>query len=55
MNEGINHKRGGEDKSNDFEVSGGTALHWAAYYGMVEIAKLLLGRKESTLICVKES
>ena len=52
MNEGINRKRGGEDKSNDFEVSGGTALHWAAYYGMVEIAILLLGREASTLICV---
>ena len=52
MNEGINCKRGGEDKSTDFEVSGGTALHWAAYYGMVEIAILLFGREASTLIFV---
>ena len=48
--EGINHKRGGEDKSNDFEVRDGTALHWAAYFGKVEIAKLLLGKEASTLI-----
>ena len=48
--EGINHKRGGEDKSNDIEVRDGTALHWAAYYGKVEIAKLLLGNEASMLI-----
>lgn len=48
--EGINHKRGGEDKSNDIEVRDGTALHWAAYYGKVEIAKLLLGKEASMLI-----
>ena len=54
MTEGINCKRarGGVDESSDFEVSGGTALHWAVYYGKMEIAVLLLGRNASTLICV---
>ena len=45
----INHKRGGKVSSNDFEVSGGTALHWAAYYGKVEIAKLLFEKGASAL------
>ena len=43
----INRKRGGKLISNDFEVSGGTALHWAAYYGKVEIAKLLFKKGAS--------
>ena len=45
----INHKRGGKVSSNDFEVSGGTALHWAAYYGKVEIAKLLFEKGAGAL------
>lgn len=44
----LNHSRGGNHDSNDFEVAGGTALHWAAYYGKVEVAKKLLKRNAST-------
>ena len=38
----INCKRGGECSTNNFEVRDGTALHWAAYYGKVEIVKKCL-------------
>ena len=49
----INHKRGGKDSSNDFEVSGGTALHWAAYYGKMEIVNQLFKQGASRSIrCV---
>ena len=45
----VTHSRGGECSTNDFEVSDGTALHWAAYYGKVEIAKKCLERGASKL------
>ena len=45
----INHSRGGNHDSNDFEVAGGTALHWAAYYGKVKVAKELLKMDASML------
>ena len=50
--EDVNCKRGGKHDSNDFEVSNGTALHWAAYYGRMEIAKLLIGKRASMLMII---
>ena len=54
----INRKRGGNDfevsndleVSNDFEVSDGTALHWAAYYGKMEIVEQLFKKGASESI-----
>ena len=45
----INRCRGGKEISSTtkLEVSGGTALHWAAFYGRVEIAELLLASQAS--------
>ena len=45
----IQHSRGGRDDSHGFEVAGGTALHWAAYYGKVKVANKLLEKGASTL------
>ena len=45
----IKHSRGGRDDSYGFEVAGGTALHWAAYYGKVKVANKLLEKGASTL------
>lgn len=45
----VNRRRGGKCNTNDFEVSNGTALHWAAYYGKVEVAKKFLERGASML------
>ena len=38
----MNECRGGRDEHGNFIVANGTALHWAAYYGQLEIAKLLI-------------
>ena len=46
----INRRRGGKLISSDFEVSGGTALHWAAYYGKMEIAEQLFKQGASASI-----
>ena len=40
----VNEHRGGRASHGHFFVSNGTALHWAAYYGQLEIAKLLLSK-----------
>ena len=49
----INRKRGGTLISSDFEVSGGTALHWAAYYGKMEIVDHLFKQGASrSILCV---
>ena len=45
----VTHSRGGECSTNDFEVSNGTVLHWAAFYGKVEIVKKCLERGASKL------
>ena len=45
----VNRRRGGQCNTNNFEVRNGTALHWAAYYGKVEIAKKFLERGASML------
>jgi len=50
--EDINCKRGGNHASNDFEVKDGTALHWAAYYGKVEIVKKCLERGASMFMII---
>ena len=46
--EELNRCRGGRVESGGLEVSFGTALHWAAFYGKIEIAKLLLDHGAST-------
>ena len=38
----VNDCKGGSASHEHFFVGDGTALHWAAYYGQLEIAKLLL-------------
>ena len=38
----VNDCKGGRASHGLFFVGDGTALHWAAYYGQLEIAKLLL-------------
>ena len=38
----VNDCKGGTASHGHFFVGDGTALHWAAYYGQLEIAKLLL-------------
>ena len=38
----VNDCKGGSASHGHFFVGDGTALHWAAYYGQLEIAKLLL-------------
>ena len=40
----LNHLRGGTSWSftTQFRHRNGTALHWAAYYGQLDIAKLLI-------------
>ena len=40
----LNHLRGGTSWSftTQFYHADGTALHWAAYYGQLDIAKLLI-------------
>ena len=38
----VNKCKGGKASNGLFSVTGGTALHWAAYYGQLEITKLLI-------------
>ena len=38
----MNECKGGKDFPSHLAVSNGTALHWAVYYGQLEIAQLLL-------------
>ena len=38
----VNECKGGSDYPGHFAVADGMALHWAVYYGQLEIAKLLL-------------
>ena len=38
----MNECRGGRDEHGNLIVANGTALHWATYYGQLEIAKLLI-------------
>ena len=38
----MNQCKGGSDYPGHFAVANGTALHWAVYYGQLEIAQLLL-------------
>ena len=39
-----NKYKGGRASHGHFFVGDGTALHWATYYGQLEIAKLLLDK-----------
>ena len=38
----VNECRGGNASRHPFAVANGTALHWAVYYGQLDIAQLLL-------------
>ena len=38
----VNRKRSGSSSHRHHAVANGTALHWAVYYGQVEIARVLL-------------
>ena len=38
----VNDCRGGSASHHPFAVANGTALHWAVYYGQLNIAQLLL-------------
>ena len=40
--EEVNHYRGGFAAEGGFMLEGGTALHWAAYYGNYHATKLLI-------------
>ena len=40
----VNEYRGGSANYRHFSVASGTALHWAVYYGQLEIAQLLLDK-----------
>ena len=40
----VNEFRGGSASHSHFSVARGTALHWAAYYGQLEIAQLLIDK-----------
>ena len=44
----VNKCRGGTASHGHFFVGGGTALHWAAYYGQLEIVNLLVSRRAGT-------
>ena len=47
----MNEFRGGTASHGHFYVTTGTALHWAAYYGQLEIAKLLIEHGAGTCYC----
>ena len=38
----MNGCRGGSGYPGHFAVANGTALHWAVYYGQLEVAQVLL-------------
>ena len=38
----VNEYKGGNNSHQHFAVANGTALHWAVYFGQLEIAQLLL-------------
>ena len=40
----MNECKGGRHTHGHFSVSDGTALHWAAYFGQLKIAKLLIDK-----------
>ena len=47
----VNECKGGTALSPPFAVANGTALHWAVYYGQLEIAQLLLSNGAGMYIC----
>ena len=47
----VNECRGGTALSPPFAVANGTALHWAVYYGQLDIAQLLLDKGAGMYIC----
>ena len=49
--EKVNICRGGSTYYQHIAVANGTALHWAAYYGQLEIATLLLENRAGTSNC----
>ena len=51
--EKVNICRGGSSYHQHIAVANGTALHWAAYYGQLEIAQLLLDNGAGRSNCYK--
>ena len=51
--ENVNICRGGSTYHQHIAVANGTALHWAAYYGQLEIAQLLLDNGAGISNCHK--
>ena len=49
----VNECRGGRANHRHFVVADGTALHWAVYYGQLDIAQQLL--KQDAGICISIS
>ena len=49
----VNEFRGGSASHNHFLVARGTALHWAAYYGQLEIAQLLIDKGACDIVYLK--
>ena len=47
----VNKYTGGSAYPRHFAVANGTALHWAVYYGQLEIVQLLLRNGAGISIC----
>jgi len=48
----MNHYRGGFASGGGFVVEDGTPLHWAAYYGSFNIAKLLIEKGAGMVLLI---
>ena len=51
----VNEYRGGSANHQHFAVANGTALHWAVYYGQLEITQLLLDKGAGISNCYVQS
>ena len=51
----VNECKGGTALSSPFAVANGAALHWAVYYGQLEIAQLLLTNGAGMYICKSDN
>ena len=49
---GVIKCRGGRDSHGKVIVVNGTALHWAVYYGQLEIAQLLIENRAGIYVYV---
>ena len=51
----MNECRGGSANYRHFAVANGTALHWAVYYGRLEVVQLLLTNGAGISNCYVQS